>query len=197
MEVQIALETRAALQTDTTLRILIKAKFNLDSRHSQRAIAWAKSLAKAVTVAMLEGIGRESARVIIQMNMVKLLLIRSYALVCFDLFLDECNERAQSRQPIHEVSKRGKVYHVRRNRKLDARVAAEYMRMQDRDKGLRPYFVENKHPPVYDEGIRMEEPMGSGEQEEDEPEEDEPKEEGKWRRINQQSIRARQKRMNR
>lgn len=177
MEVQIAPETRAALEADTTLRILIKAKFNLYSRHSQPVIAWAQSLAKAVSSAMLKDIGRKAAIVILQMNMVQLLNIRSYALVCFDLFFEECNERTQSRQPVHEVSKRGNVYHVRRNKKLDAMVAAEYMRMQDIDKGPRPYFADAMHPPVYDGGIRMEEPMGSGEQEKDESDEDEPKEE--------------------
>lgn len=54
--------------------------------------------------------------------------------------------------------------------------------MQDVDKGPRPYFADAMHPPVNDEGIRMEKPMGTGEPEvhdleEDVPKEDEPKEE--------------------
>lgn len=178
MEVQITPETRAALEADTTLRFLIRAKFNLDSRHSQPAIAWAESLAKAVSSAMLKSIGRKAAIVVIQMNMVQLLNIRGYALVCFDLIFEECNERAQSRQPIHLISKRGTAYHVRRNKRLDATVAAEYTRMHDLDKGPRPYFADTKHPPVYDEGIRLERPLGSGDPEKDEPQEDESEEEG-------------------
>lgn len=188
MEVKIAPQTRAALETDTALRILIKTKFKLDSRHSQPVIARAESIAKALTRAMLKDIRRKADRVIIQMIMVHLLNKRSNALVCFDLFFEECNERARRMQPVHEVSKRGNVYHVRRSKELDAMVASEYMSMYNADKGPRPFFSDSMNPPLYDGGVRVEKRMDGSDPrgdlvdedipDEDIPHEDEPEEDG-------------------
>ena len=76
MEVQIAPETRAALEADTTMRFLYKATFNLDARHSERVITWAAGLAKAISCAMLKSIGREAAGLGTRLIMVQLLSIR-------------------------------------------------------------------------------------------------------------------------
>ena len=166
MEIQIAPETRAALEAGTYMRFLYKAKFNLDSRHSEPVIAWAGGLAKVVSGAMLKDVGREASSVTTQMNMIQLLRVRKYALICFDLCFEDCNEQAQMKQPVHEISARGNAYHVRRNQQLDAMVAEEFTRMQEVDKGPRPYFADALHPPLYDEGRRVEEPKDRGEPEE-------------------------------
>lgn len=147
------------------MRFLYKAKFDLDSRYSEPVIAWAERLAQTVSGAMLKAIGQEAASVTTQMNMIQLLRVRKYALICFDLFSEGCNERAQMQQPIHEISARGNAYHVRRNKQLDAMVTEQFTRMQNVDKGPRPYFADALHPPLYDEGIRVEEPRDGGEAE--------------------------------
>ena len=163
MEIQIAPETRAALEADAALRFLYKTKFTLDSRHSSSVIAWTENLATSVSSTILKIVGRETASVEVRMNIIHLLNIRNYALFSFDLFLAEGNDGVQTRQPIHEIYKKGNILHVRRNKKMDAHVAAEFMRIQNVDKGPLPYFVDAMHPPVYDNGIRLEEPMNIGE----------------------------------
>lgn len=167
MEIQIAPETRADLEAGIYMRFLYYAKFNLDSRHSEPVIAWAGGLAKAVSSAMLKDVGREASSVTPQMNMVELLRVRKYALICFDLgFEGYNNEQAQMKQPVHVITARGNTYYVRRNRRLEARVAQEFTTKQNIDKGPRPYFADGLHPPVYDEGRRVEGPVDRGEPEE-------------------------------
>ncbi len=130
MEVKIAPETRAALEANLTLRCLYMAKFHLDSRHSKVVIPWAQSLAERFSSAMLETIGQQTADVSIQLNMIQLLRTRKIALISYDLFLKECDKRVRDeidrslKQPVHEISQRGNVYYMRRNEKVDARVAA-------------------------------------------------------------------------
>ena len=167
METQIAPETYAALKADATIRFLYKVKFNLDSRHSGPVIAWAESRANAVGRAILNAIGREAASVKIQMVMVQLLSIRKYALLCFDLYLEDCTKPARIQRPIHEVSERGNAYVVWRSKRMDARIATEFARRQNLDKGSLPYFVDTMHPPIYDEGVRVEGPMDAGGSEEE------------------------------
>ncbi len=179
MEVKIAPETRAALEANLTLRCLYMAKFHLDSRHSKVVIPWAQSLAERFSSAMLEAIGQQTADVSIQLNMIQLLRTRKIALISYDLFLKECDKRVRDeidrslKQPVHEISQRGNVYYMRRNEKVDARVAAEYMRMGSSDKGPRPFFADTMNPPVYVDGRRIEGSSG-GQGKEDEPESDEP-----------------------
>ena len=54
---------------------------------------------------------------------------------------------------------------VWRSMRLDARIAAEFARREELDKGPMPYFVDTMHPPVYDGGVRVEGPVDAGEEE--------------------------------
>ena len=38
---------------------------------------------------------------------------------------------------------------------LDEFVGMEFSRVQDQDKGERPYFVDTVNPPVYENGVRL------------------------------------------
>ncbi len=166
MEVQLAPETHASLKADTTVRFFYRVKFKLDSRHSVPVIAWAESRANAVCCAILKHIGREAAPVKIQMLMVELLRTRKIALLCFDLASEDCTEPAPLQRPIHEIHKRGNAYVVFRGGRLDARVAREFAKLQDSDKGPLPYFVDALNPPLYDGGVRVEGPFNAGKSEE-------------------------------
>ena len=177
MEVQLDPETYASLEAGTTIRFFYRVKFKLDSRHSGPVIAWAESRVTAVSCAILKHIGREAAGVIVQMLMVQLLSVRNYALLCFDLVSEDCTKPARVQRPIHEISERGNAYVVWRSKRLDARIATEFARRQDLDKGPMPYFVDTLHPPMYDEGVRVEGPMNAGESEEEHNPEEEHKSE--------------------
>ena len=86
--------------------------------------------------------------------MVKLLGRRPYAYICYDLFLNERDERVRAEidrsleRPIHEVTKSGNTYHLRRNKRMDEVVAASYTNMHSLDKGPRPYFSDSMYPTV-------------------------------------------------
>ena len=165
MEVQLAPETHASLKADTTIRFFYRVKFKLDSRHSVPVIAWAESRANTVCCAILKHIGREAAPVKIQMLIVELLRVRKYALLCFDLSSEDCTKPAPLQRPIHEIHKRGNAYVVFRSGRLDARIAREFAKLQDSDKGPLPYFVDTMNPPLYDGGVRVEGPFNAGESE--------------------------------
>lgn len=62
---------------------------------------------------------------------------------------------------------------VWRSRRLDAKVAAEFARRRELDKGPLPYFVDTMHPPVYDSGVRLEGPGNPELKDESEEEEEE------------------------
>ena len=109
----------------------------------------------ALHPAMLEQVGRQS----VQLLVVQLLNRRPYALICYDLFLYECDEQARNNinkdvyLPVYVIVKRGNVYHVRRDKKSDATVAIQYVDFQNFDKGPLPYFSDYKNPPLYDGGV--------------------------------------------
>lgn len=76
---------------------------------------------------------------------------------------------------------------VWRSRRLDAKVAAEFARRRELDKGPLPYFVDTMHPPVYDSGVRLEGPGNpelKDESEEEEEEEEQSEEEQKLEDTN-------------
>ena len=172
MEVDIAPETREALEANRTVRCLYRAKFRLESRHSRPVIAWAETLVRTLCGSMLEKMGQQAATADIQLNVVELLRGQSYAFLCFDVFLEDCDGRVRREidqsleQPIHDISRRGNVHYVRRHKGLDAIVAREYRRKRSLDKGPRPYFADFQNPPLYDGGVRVERPE-NGELEED------------------------------
>ncbi|KAK4246578.1 hypothetical protein C7999DRAFT_15299 [Corynascus novoguineensis] len=155
-------ETRAALQTKVGVRFLLRAKLKAESRHSSDVIPWAKDLSEKVTKAVAEAAGHQLTHFAIHVNVIKLLSRRPYALICYDLFLHECDEDSQSQfsqnlnQPIHEIIKRANSYHVIRSKRLDGMVASEYKHLQECDNGPRPYFVDTLYPPLYVDGRRIE-----------------------------------------
>ncbi|KAK4151983.1 hypothetical protein C8A00DRAFT_44895 [Chaetomidium leptoderma] len=178
MEFQIDKETRAALEANLNIRFFFRLKMKPGSRHSSDIIPWAQTKADKVTKAMLEAIGRQAPNlnVDMQLNIVSLLRNRPYALLCYDLFLDEGDEQVRGdfsqavRQPIYEVIKRGKTFHVLRSKKMDAIVAGEYEMLQHYDEGPRPSFTDGLNPPLYDERKRVEKPKDDGSPDPDEPE---------------------------
>lgn len=163
MEVQVSAQTRTALKADLTLRCLLRAKFHRDmSRRSGDVISWAQSLVERVNSAVLREVGQQTAGFSIQMNMIQMLGAPSVVYICYDLFLDECDERLRTeisesfhtKRPIHQITQKGKVYIMRRDERADARVAEQYLDMSSIDKGPRPFFSDLKHPPFYDENGR-------------------------------------------
>jgi hypothetical protein len=123
----------------------------------------------------MDAIGRSAGHPAVQLNVVRLMATRPYAFFCYDVFLQECDEQVRdevaqkAQQPIHEIIKRGNVYHVIRRKHLDALVAAHYQNMMDVDKGPRPYFADELHPPIYVDGKRIERSK-NGSPDPDEPE---------------------------
>ncbi|KAK4042442.1 hypothetical protein C8A01DRAFT_44574 [Parachaetomium inaequale] len=172
--------TRAALQTATGVRFLLRAKLKPESsRHSSDIIPWAQSLSEKITKAVAEAAGHQPlTHFSMQLNVIRLLSHRPYALICYDVFLHDCDdmERARSQfsqspqQPIHEIIKRGNSCHVIRSKRLDDTVAHQYQRMQEADDGPRPYFEDGLYPPLYVDGRRVERPKDGMPPDPDEPE---------------------------
>lgn len=163
MEVQVSAQTRTALNADLTLRCLLRAKFHRNmSRRSGDVISWAQSLVERLSSAVLREVGKQTAGFSIQMNMIQMLGAPSVVYICYDLFLDECDEQLRTeisqsfhmKRPIHQITQKGKVYIMRRDERADARVAEQYLDMSSIDKGPRPFFSDLKHPPFYDENGR-------------------------------------------
>jgi hypothetical protein len=162
MKVEIDPETISALETNLTVRCLYRLKFDLDSRQSEPVICWADAQVKVFSSILLKNMNRKAANITTELLMVQLLASRKTALVCHDLFLEDCSEQVRNEthrcvdQPIHDITKRGDIYRFRRNKRLDATIAAEYTRIQRFDKGPRPYFADALNPPEYQDGKRIE-----------------------------------------
>lgn len=165
MEVQISPQTQAALKTDLTLRCLIQTKYHPEkSRRSAVVIPWAQSQAERLSSAVVQDSGQQTAGFSIQLNMIQLLDLRDIVYICYDLFLDECDaglraeisENFDLKRPIHMMTRKHKVFIIRRDERADARVLHQYLDMSRFDKGPRPFFSDSKHPPVFDHnGHRM------------------------------------------
>ena len=170
-------ETRAALQTKAAcVRFLLRAKLKAESRYSEDVIPWAQDLSEKVTKAVAEAAGHQLAHFAIQLNVIQLLCRRPYALICYDLFLHECDQDSRSQfsqnpnQPIHEIIKRANSYHVIRSRRLDDKVANEYKHIQESDDGPLPFFLDTRYPLLYVDGRRVKPPSKDGTRDPDEPE---------------------------
>ncbi|KAK3896384.1 hypothetical protein C8A05DRAFT_40102 [Staphylotrichum tortipilum] len=163
-EYHIGDETRAALQTKTGVRFLLRAKLKAESRHSSDVIPWAQGLSERVTKAVTAAAGHQPPHFAIHVNAIKLLSRRPYALICYDLFLhydsDADHPRSQfsrkPNQPIHEIIKRANNYHVIRSKRLDDTVATMYKLLQECDHGPQPYFEDTLYVPLYVNGRRVE-----------------------------------------
>lgn len=160
LEVQVSPETRTALKTDLTLRYVIRAKYRHEkSRRSAVVIPWAQSLAERLSSAMVQEVGQQTTGFSIQLNMIQMLGLRNIVYICYDLFLDECDqdfraeisENIHLKRPIHVIHRKNKVFIIQRDPRADAEVLQQYLDMRKADKGRRPLFSDLKHPPVFDE----------------------------------------------
>jgi hypothetical protein len=158
-------ETRAALQANT-VRFLLRASHAIESRHSSDIIPWARNYSERLTEIVAIAAGRKPTHFALQLNVIRLPDHQSKAFICCDLFLHECDEGERNQfsqntqQPIHEVGKRGDSCHVIRRKKMDSIVAEEYRHLQEIDHGPRPYFVDERNPPLYVDGRRVEKSKG-------------------------------------
>lgn len=165
MEVQVSPQTQAALKTDLTLRFVIRAKYRHDkSRRSAVVIPWAQSLAERLSSALVQEVGQQTAGFSVQLNMIQMLSLRNITYICYDLFLDECDQRLRAdisenihlKRPIHMIHRKNKIFIIQRDPRADAEVLQEYLHRRIIDKGPRPLFSYLKHPPVFDvNGHRM------------------------------------------
>jgi hypothetical protein len=89
-------ETRAALQTMAGVRFLLRAKLKAESRHSSDVIPWARNLSENTTKDVVEAAGHQLTHFAIHLNVIKLPSRRPYALICYDLFLYECDRDSRS-----------------------------------------------------------------------------------------------------
>jgi hypothetical protein len=155
MEIQIAPDSLLALKADSPVRCLYREKLSLDSRQPKLVKIWANGLVET----LLKGVQRYAATSNKELLMIR--MRRQDVLICFDIFPQDlsCQIRHVERSngpPIHEIYKIDEVYHMQRNKSLDAQVDEEYRRLQEFDKGERPYFYDVKNPPVYEDGRLLE-----------------------------------------
>lgn len=96
----------------------------------------------------------------VQLNVVS--LIGHHAHLCYDVFLKEHDDQFRVEigrnvdLPIFEIRKRGDTSIFFRNPKMDSTASAIYRELQGCDKGPLPYFEDSRNPPVYVDGIRLE-----------------------------------------
>jgi hypothetical protein len=110
IEVKVSAQTRTVLKADLTLRCLLRAKFHRDkSRRSEDVISWAQSLVKRLSNAILRKFEQQTAGFSVYMNMLQMIGSPNVVYICYDLFLDECDERLRTKisesshmkRPIH------------------------------------------------------------------------------------------------
>lgn len=159
---QFSKETCEALEANLTIRFLVRVKQRFQSRHSKPVIAWAEAKAQAISYALLKKMGQEDTKFDVHINVIELLDDRTRTFFCFDLFLEGCEEETRNavgrstRQPIHYLFKKANLCFARRNERLDGVVAGEFENIRSADSGPTPYFVDLKNPPVYVDGVRVE-----------------------------------------
>ncbi|KAJ5151730.1 hypothetical protein N7492_010025 [Penicillium capsulatum] len=161
--VQISPQTQEALKTDRTLRCLIQTKYRPEKpRRSAVVIPWAQSLAEKLSKAIVGDAGQETTGFSVQLNTIQMLDFRDIVYICHDVFLDDCDrglraeisENIHLKRPIHMITRKNKVFFIRRDERADARVHQQYMQRSSIDKGPRPFFHDSRHPPVFDENGR-------------------------------------------
>lgn len=186
LEARVSKETLAALKTDLTLRCLLTAHFkHKTSRHSNIVIAWAHSRAEKVSRLLLCDIGQPTTDFSIQMNIIQMLPTSSKVFICYDLFLSGCDKQLRDEihrsftfeRPVHQIVRRGDIYHITRNKELEQIVAEQYSGMRRFDLGPLPLFADYQNPPFFIDGRRVEDygqeedEHNSGESEEHAPSE--------------------------
>lgn len=176
IEVRAAPDTRAALKEKGHLRCVLKIRYKEESRHSQIAIPWAQKQAQKISRALLKDADchdegeeeEEEEEDTFTVSPIMVTLLRSnrpYAHVSFDLFLKQCSEpmreeiTASLEQPMYVIARHHGVYHARRDKGLDTYAAEKLSDMQD-VVDPRPYFQDMETVNYYEDGHRIEEPLG-------------------------------------
>ena len=163
MEADLDTDTRAALSSENTIRCFFKARFEQTSRRSQDVIPWVEQIIALICAATSRAVGQDTCNHPFQLNMVRLLRTDAYAFICYDVFLEGCDEQTRANlsrtleRPMYEIKKRRDVYRIRRSQRLDWIVASRFTDMQSLDHGPLPYFADAENPPIYVDGFRIEE----------------------------------------
>ncbi|KIH92134.1 hypothetical protein SPBR_03170 [Sporothrix brasiliensis 5110] len=95
----------------------------------------------------------------VKMNLVN--IWQKNVLLCFDLFLEDCDAAMRSRvdqsleEPIQLVFRKYNTYYVQRRQDLDSKVSNTYIDTRRMDKGARPLYSDQDNPPLYDNGRRI------------------------------------------
>lgn len=159
-------ETLTALKTDLTLRCLLTAHFKRGrSRHSKKVTAWAHSRAEKVSSLLLHEIGQPHTEFSIQMDIIQMLRTSSTVYICYDLFLAGCDKQLRDeirksftfKRPVHQIVRRGDVYHITRNMETEQIVDGQYRAMRKMDLGPLPLFSDLQNPPLFIDGRHVEE----------------------------------------
>ncbi|KAH8428168.1 uncharacterized protein LDX57_005873 [Aspergillus melleus] len=137
LEIQVSPETEAALKTNLTLR--------------------------CVVTAAIQKIGQQTAGFSVQLIVIQMVGVRRIVDICYDLFLDECDPglRAEisgkfdEKCPIHFITRKHKVFLMRRDPRVDAQAFEQYLQLSSSDKGPWPLFYDMRHPPFYEGGRRL------------------------------------------
>lgn len=126
----VAKETCQALEGNHTVRPLVKATHQSESRHPRPVIEWATTkVAPAVSRALMDQIGREEETSTFQVKAVNLLDNKTRTFICLDLFLDCCDDAKRedinqsTNQPIHFLFRERANYYSRRTPHLDGYIA--------------------------------------------------------------------------
>jgi len=147
-----------SLKAGTPVRCLYKLEFTSSDRSPRFTKDWAGSHLDIVCNALgniIEGDTSvfEKQLLIIQMR-------QKHVYICADIFR-KCSSQTLHRQSsdtiaIYEIVRDENGYCLSRNKSLDARVRAEYIRLQELDKGDLPYFYDTMNPSVYENGRLIE-----------------------------------------
>lgn len=164
-------QSRAALENDLTLRIVVKTKYSPDkSRRSADVIPWAEKFAESLSRGALKEVGKPNAAFEINLIIIQMLGLRDHVYICYDIFRAECDQNVRLQikeslqQPVHYASRRGGTYIMRKDARIEAHSFRSYTEMRKLDKGELPLFSDYKFPPCYIFGKRVEEPGYSQEE---------------------------------
>jgi hypothetical protein len=146
------------LKAGTPVRCLYKLEFTSSDRSPRFTKDWAGSHLDIVCKALgniIEGNTSvfEKQLLIIQMR-------QKHVYICADIFRkcssQTLHHRSSDTIAIYEIVRDENGYCLSQNKSLDARVRAEYIRLQELDKGDLPYFYDTMNPSVYENGRLIE-----------------------------------------
>ncbi|KAJ5930344.1 hypothetical protein N7466_005837 [Penicillium verhagenii] len=165
-KVHISAQARTALQANLTIRCLLAARFvHHISRCDGYVIPWAGDLVLGICRAIAKKIKEDCPLFNFQMSMIQMLGSANIVFICFDLFLNHCDQKLmtnihtnyQLQWPIYYISERGNSYSIQRNEQMDPIVAEKYLSMGKFYQEKRPFFFDYRKKSGYDpDGQRRE-----------------------------------------